>query len=190
MREKPNIPDEHIISRLQGEYALHIAQLTFLPLGADTGTAVYRVITEHGTPYFLKLRKGFQEINVTVPLFLKSQGIKEIIAPLETTSKQFWADFGQYKMILYPFIEGKDSFDRELTEDLKRELGAALRRIHELEIPPKLWRTIPQETFSPYCRERWRELQKLVENTTFDDPTAAKLADFMRSKRNEISRLI
>ena len=77
MLTKPDIPDKLIISRLQEEYGLHIAQLTFLPLGADTGTAVYRVVADDGTAYFLKLRKGFAEIVVTVPLFLKSQGIQD-----------------------------------------------------------------------------------------------------------------
>src|SRR5690349_2695846 len=190
MLEKPDIPDELIISRLQEEYDLHVASLEFLPLGADTGTVVYRVVTDDGKPYFLKLRKGFKEIIVTVPLFLRSQGIKEIIAPLQTASKQYWADFSPYKMILYPFVEGKDSFDRELTDDLKRELGAALKRIHELEIPPDLWRTIPQETFSPQWRDRWKDSQRLVDSSIFDDPPAAKLATFIKSRRKEIHRLI
>ncbi|HET8564765.1 MAG TPA: aminoglycoside phosphotransferase family protein, partial [Candidatus Binatia bacterium] len=113
MLEKPDIPDELILSRLQNEYGLAIAELTFLPRGADMGTAVYRVVTDDGTAYFLKLRKGFESIIVTIPLFLKSQGIQEIIAPFETKSKRYWADFGDYKMILYPFVEGKDGFERE-----------------------------------------------------------------------------
>ena len=104
MLTKPDILDELIISRLQEEYDLHVSSLTFLPLGADMGSAVYRVVANDGTVYFLKLRKGFDEIVVTVPLFLKSQGIKEIIAPFETKSKQGRADFGEYKMILYPLI--------------------------------------------------------------------------------------
>ena len=116
MLEKPNIPDERIISRLQEEYNLPITKLAFLPLGADLGTAVYRVVADDGTLYFLKLRKGFEEIVVTVPLFLKSQGIKEIIAPFETKSNQGWADFGEYKMMLYPFIEGKNGFQMDLTD--------------------------------------------------------------------------
>src|SRR4051812_21093261 len=111
MLEKPNIKDELIIFRLHEEYDLRVAKLTFLPLGADSRTAVYRVIIDNGTAYFLKLRKGFIEISVTVPLFLKSQGIQEIITPIETKSKQPWADFGEYKLILYLFIEGKDGFD-------------------------------------------------------------------------------
>src|SRR5688500_9997598 len=127
MLEKPDIKDELIISQLQEEYGLHVAELTFLPLGADMGTAVYRVVADDGTAYFLKLRKGFDEITVTVPLFLKSQGIQEIIAPFETKSNKGWADFGEYKMILYPFIEGKDGFEMELSDHLSRNLGTALK---------------------------------------------------------------
>ncbi len=115
-------------------------QLTFLPLGADEGSAVYRVVADDGTAYFLKLRKGFEEITVTVPLFLKSQGIQEIIAPFETKSKQGWADFGAYKMILYPFIEGKNGFEMELSDSHKRTFGAALKRIHTAKIPLELKR--------------------------------------------------
>lgn len=37
MLEKPALKDEIIISRLQEEYGLHVAQLTFLPLGAGLG---------------------------------------------------------------------------------------------------------------------------------------------------------
>ena len=189
MLEKPTISDQLLISRLQEEYNLRVVELTFLPLGADMGTAVYRVAGD-GTAYFLKLRKGFDEIIVTVPLFLKSQGIQEIIAPFETRSKQGWADFGEYKMILYPFIEGKNGFQMDLTDDHKRELGAALKRIHTTKILPELKSMIPQETFSPYWRERVKEFQRQIEQTSFDDLNAAKLAEFIRSKRSEINRLI
>ena len=190
MLEKPDIADELITSSLQEEYNLRVAELTFLPLGADLGTAVYRVVSDDGTAYFLKLRKGFDEITVTVPLFLKSQGIQEIIAPFETKSKQGWADFGDYKMILYPFIEGKNGFDMELSDHHRRTLGAAFKGIHTGQVPPELKMRIPKETFAPHWRESMKSFQARVENKTFDDPTAAKLAEFMKSKRSEITRLV
>ena len=190
MLTKPDIADELIVSHLQAEYSLRVSSVTFLPIGADMGTAVYRVVADDGTAYFLKLRKGFNEIVVTVPLFLKSQGIQEIIAPLETRSKQGWADFGEYKMILYPFIEGKNGFEMELSDSHKRTFGAALRKIHEVQLPLELQSLIPQETFSPQWRERVKEFQRQVETIRFDDPNAAKLAEFIRSSRKEIERLI
>jgi len=190
MLEKPDISDALIISRLQAEYGLHVNTLTFLPIGADLRTAVYRVAADDGTAYFLKLRKGFNEIIVTVPLFLKSQGIKEIIPPFESKSKQGWADFGEYKMILYPFIEGKDGFDMELTDHHRRTLGAALKGIHAAQVPPELKRLIPQETFASNWREGMKSFQAQVENKTFDDPMAAKLAEFIKAKQSEINHLI
>jgi spectinomycin phosphotransferase len=190
MLEKPDIPDELIISRLQEEYNLRVSELTFLPLGADMGTVVYRVVADDGTAYFLKLRKGFTEIVVTVPLFLKSQGIQEIIIPFETKSKQYWADFGEYKMILYPFIEGKDGFEMELTNEHKRRLGSALKAIHTTQISPELERLIPKEAFSPQWRESLKALQAQVEELSWQDPNAAKLAEFIKSRRGEISRLV
>jgi len=190
MLTKPAVPDKLIVSRLQDEYNLRVSTLTFLPLGADMGTAVYRVVGNDGTFYFLKLRKGFDEISVSVPLFLKSQGSKEIIAPFETKSNQGWADFGAYKMILYPFIEGKDGFDMELSDHHKRTLGAALRAIHSVQFPPELKNQIPQETYSTKYREQVKEFQRQVEKNTFSDLNAAKLADFIKSKRDEIDRLI
>jgi len=188
--EKPDISDELIFSRLQEDYGLRDAQLTFLPLGADMGTVVYRVIADNGTIYFLKLRKGFDEISVTVPLFLKSQGINEIISPFETKSMQGWADFGEYKMILYPFIEGKNGFEMELTDEHKHRLGSALKAIHSAQVPPELKRRIPKEAFSPQWREIVKSFQVQAEEKSFQDPTAAKLAMFIKSKRSEISRLI
>lgn len=190
MLEKPAISDETVISRLQEEYGLRVSALSFLPIGADTGTVVYRVLTPEGTAYFLKLRKGFTEIVVTVPLFLRSQGIQEIIIPFETKTKGYWADFGEYKMILYPFIEGKNSFDMDLSDQNKRRLGSTLKAIHSLQVPPELLSLIPKEEFSPQWREKLRSLQALVEDRSFQDPPAAKLAAFIKSRRNEINRLI
>jgi spectinomycin phosphotransferase len=190
MLEKPDISDGVIVSRLYEEYNLSVAELTFLPLGADVGTAVYRVIAGNGTFYFLKLRKGFEEISVTVPLFLKSQGIPEILSPLETKSRQGWADFGEYKMILYPFVDGKNGFEMELADHHKRALGRALKAIHSTSVPAELRRSILKEAFSSQWREQVRSFQAQVEEKSFKDPAAAKLALFIKSNRNEISSLI
>ena len=190
MLTKPNIPDELIISRLQEEYDLHVTILTFLPIGADQGSAVYRVVMDDEAAYFLKLRKTFDEIIVQVPLFLKSRGIQEIISPFETKSKQGWADFGEYKMILYPFIEGKNGFEMELSDQHKRTLGMAFKEIHSIQVPSELKRLIPQEIFSSKWRENLESLQAQVENKAFDDPSAAKLAEFLKSRRNETTHLV
>lgn len=39
---KPNLKDEEIIACLRDAYGLTVDKVTFLPLGADFNTAVYR----------------------------------------------------------------------------------------------------------------------------------------------------
>jgi spectinomycin phosphotransferase len=138
----------------------------------------------------LKLRKNFNEVIVRVPVSLRDSGLKEIIVPFETKSRQFWADFGEYKIILYPFIEGKDGFEVELTDEQRRSLGVALKKIHVAQIPLELQKLLRKETFSSEWRDRMRSYQVQVENQSFSDPTAAKLAEFIKSKQNEITRLV
>ena len=190
MLTKPNIPDELIISRLQEEYDLPVAEFAFLPIGADSRTAVYRVVTDSRTAYFLKLRRNFNDVIVRVPLFLKENGVQEIIIPYETRSSQHGADFGEYKLILYPFIDGKDGFETELTDQHRRMLGAAFRKIHTAQVPPELKESIRKEIFSTEWRDDMKSYQAQVEKKVFTEPTAAKLAEFIKSKQSEITRLI
>ncbi|MBK8027444.1 MAG: phosphotransferase [Chloroflexi bacterium] len=49
---------------------------------------------------------------------------------------------------------------------------------------------IPQETFSPYWRERVREFCGLARLTKFDDPVAAALAALLQEKGREIGALV
>lgn len=147
MLEKPHLQDEALIARLNDGYGLLASQLEFLPLGADAGTAVYRVLAGDGRPYFLKLRRGpLDEMSVAVPAFLAGQGIRQIIAPLRTTTGQLWSRLEPFTLTLYPFVEGADGFEVELSGSQWVELGAALKRIHTASLPAWLTRALPNET--------------------------------------------
>ena len=87
MLEKPPLSDETILDQIQQEYGICANELTFLPLGADVNTAVYRLEAADGHAYFLKLRQGdFAEITVTLPKYLQSHGIRAVISPLVSAS--------------------------------------------------------------------------------------------------------
>jgi spectinomycin phosphotransferase len=164
--------------------------LTFLALGADVNTAVYRVEVGDAN-YFLKLRKGdFDEISVAVPHLLSQRGQTSIIAPLGTQSGLLWGTIRNYRMILYPFVAGQNGYERALTPEQWLAFGAALNAIHAANLPPDLRQRIPRETFSTHWRERVRDFQNQVEAVEFADPIAAELAAFMRVQRSKINQLV
>ncbi len=191
MLEKSDFPDEKIIACLKQAYGLPVAKLTFLPLGADLNTAVYRAVTGDGTPYFVKLRRGeFAEASVAVPKFLSDSGFKQIIPSLLTRTGQLWANLDPFKLILYPFVEGGDGFAVSLSDQQRIEFGAALKRFHTANIPTAITNSIQRETFSPRWRNRVKLFLERADNETFVDPVAAELAAFLKSKREETRKLV
>jgi spectinomycin phosphotransferase len=193
MLEPPALSEVLINARLWDEYGLRANRLTFLPLGADVNTAVYRVEVGEAD-YFIKLRKGdFDEISVAVLDFLHQQGLGTIIPPLATRSAQLWGLLDNYRMILYPFVAGQDGYTRSLSPGQWPAFGSAMRALHDVDLPPDLRRRIPSEDFSPRWRERVRAFQSQVEGGAqiqINDPIAAQLATFMRGHSAEISHLV
>src|SRR5579859_7656444 len=108
MREQPGIPEDRLRACLQEQYDLIAVTLEFLPLGLDTRAGVYRVVSEHGTPYFLKVKSGSRyEPGYIVPRALRDQGITAVVAPLPTKSNALWTQVSEWTVIVYPFIDGK-----------------------------------------------------------------------------------
>ena len=191
MLEKPDLPDERIIACLQDAYGVCVVQIAFLPLGADLNTAVYRVVDDDDTPYFLKLRSGiFDETSVALPKFLCDQGIAQIIAPLATESGSLWANVDAFKAILYPFVEGRNGYEADLSDRQWADLGKALKRIHIAILPPELIRRIQRETYAPQGREIVKTFLVRIEDGTFGDPVAVELAAFLKSKHDEVFDLV
>ena len=191
MLEKPDLEDAKIIACLHDEYRLSAAQVAFLPLGADLNTAVYRIDADDGTSYFLKLRSGiFDETSVMLPRFLNDQGIPQIIAPLATPMGQLWTDLDIFKVILYPFIEGRNGYEIEMSAQHWVESGAALNNIHTIEVPPALLQCIRRETYSPQWREAVKRCLTLIEDDVFVDPIAARAAVFLKARHAEVLALV
>src|SRR5438045_665506 len=107
MREQPNIAEELIRTCLQEEYGLVPVTFDFLPRGLDYNAGVYRVVSEEGTAYLLKVTsRPLYEPGFLVPHYLNDQGITEVVAPLPTKSNTLWTRSGRWIVIVYPFIEG------------------------------------------------------------------------------------
>jgi len=191
MFEKPDVPDDTLLACLRDHYGLHNSRIAFLPLGNDVNTAVYRIDADDATPYFLKLRGGaFDETTVAIPRFLHGQGIARILAPIATTAGRLWTRVEAFAVIVFPFVAGRNGFEAPLSDRQWVDLGAALRGMHTVVVPPSLSARIPHEQYSPHWRNLVRTFQARVEETAFTEPSAAQLAAFLRARRDDISHIV
>ncbi|WP_420642834.1 phosphotransferase [Candidatus Leptofilum sp.] len=191
MLEKPTVADEAIVACVQDAFGLKVREISFLPLGADMNTAVYRLITPAQEPYFLKLRSGlFKETSVTLPRFLLEQGVSELISPCLTKSGTLWVALADYKVMLYPFINGHDAYDVPLTDALWRQFGRALKKVHTAVLPQSLAKSIPRETYSPKWRQMVTKFMQQIQEQLFEEPVARKMATFLTEQQASVARLV
>ncbi len=189
MLEKPNLPDVALQAALLAEYGL-AAQVEFLPLGADAGSAVYRAVTGSGTSWFVKLRQfPFDELAVRLPRFLCEQGVPHILPPRPTQAGRLWVALDDFALIVYPFIEGRDGYEQALSLAGWMAFGAAVRAIHSLALPGWLTARLERETYTPHWRDMLAAALAGLETAPPADALAAEMADLLRPRREELLRL-
>ncbi|MBA2679443.1 MAG: aminoglycoside phosphotransferase family protein [Ktedonobacteraceae bacterium] len=166
MREQPKISDEHLRTSLREHYDIYPTTLEFLPIGLDYHAGVYRVVSELGTPYLLKIKSGsLYEPGCLVPRLLYDQGITSVVAPLPTRSNTLWTRVEDWNVIVYPFLVGDTSWTGMMDEQWK-DLGSIFKRIHQVILPSSGFESLRNETFDPTEYTHWIrafEIQHLQE---------------------------
>ncbi len=192
MREPPNLADTTIAETMRAHYGISIVALTFLPLGNDSDTYVYRVEADDGAAYFLKIRNrlGFSPASLAVPRYLRDEGVPHILAPLQTTSRNPWVMVNDFALTLYPFIDGRIGGDVGMSEQQWIELGRTVKQIHMSQLPPDLEKVVPRETYVPPRRSVVTKLEGAINGELHSDPARRELAAFWNSRRDEIDRVV
>ncbi len=191
MLEKLNLSDQIIIECLNTNYGIEAATLTFLPLGADTDASLYKAQTLDQRSYFVKLKLGHHhDTSTEIVELLQSAGIQQIIPPVKTTHGKTTQRIDHFTLIVYPFIDGQDGFNRNLTNDQWIKLGKALRQVHELEVPLSVQNRIRKESYSAKWRDAVRSIYPYIEAGPITDEIGVKLQTFMKKHMPDIRRLV
>lgn len=192
MLEPPPLTISAIRFALQRHYVISADTVTFLPIGNDAASFVYRIDAADGASYFLKARAGmgFSAPSLTVPDFLRTTGIPHVMAPLPAAGQALWVAVDGFALSLYPFVEARTAFAAGLTLADWHALGVTLRQIHASRLPAELAETLPTETFTPSRRHMLAELAAQIDSAGLDDPIQAALAEFWRSRAGVIETVI
>lgn len=192
MREPPKIADAEIGAVLRERYNVAATKLSFLPLGNDSASFVYRIDAIDGAAFLLKVRagSGFESASLAVPRFLCDSGVPKIVAPLPAATRELWTDVKGYALSLWPFIEGRRGGEGGLSHEQWRTLGATAEQIHESRLPPDLERVVPCEPFVPSRRSLIEELDHLVGGASLSDRWQREWAAFWRSRSDVIHTVV
>ncbi|MFW6098211.1 MAG: phosphotransferase enzyme family protein [Chloroflexota bacterium] len=192
MLEPPRLTDEAIIMALRAHYGIYGAALTFLPIGNDSDTWVYRLRSDDGEAYFVKLRSGdgFRVASLSAPFALREQGVPHVLAPVATREGQLWVALDGFMLTVYPFIEGRMGADVGLSRDQWRAFGSLARRIHDSRLGPEVMQAIPWERFVPSRRHLVEELQSAAGGQDFANDEQRAFAAFWQKKRDVIANLV
>jgi spectinomycin phosphotransferase len=194
MREDPGLDKGKISACLKAHYGLHVAYVSFLPVGFDPNAAAYEVVSREGEAYFLKVRFGpVDSSGLLVPRALIDLGVPNILAPLRTLSCGLWCPLDSYPgygVVLYPFVRGESAMVAGMSDEQWREFGSTLRAMHDSGLGERLRGSIPVETFSLPSAALVRRLLTLVGDTGFEGPAAVRFAAFWRENAVRIRRML
>lgn len=161
MLNKAQVDDDDIVAAVRSAFGVDVGSPTFLPLGNDSNSWVYRVETASGDAFFVKLKRGTPYLpSLTVPRYLKDSGISAVVAPHPTRTGDLWAPVGKYGLLLYPFVDARAGMDVGLSSAQWTELGRMLRAVHGATLPAEIVAGIEVERFDepPWWREALDEL--------------------------------
>ncbi len=187
MTDDSVILGRRLISALRRHYGLEIEDIEPQSSGEDRESFVYRVASTNNEEYFLKLTGGeFHEASVIVPKYLADLGVRVAMPPIETLHGGLWVNLGTLKVILYPFIRGRNAYETALADSQWHELGRNLKMIHEVELPADLAEGVSRETYS----SRWNPiLEGLLEkmgDPIVNDPVTERLVRFLAPKKESL----
>ena len=119
---------------LRSAYGLPLRSITFLPEGEDSYG--YIVVSETGEKYFAKASTSVPNSRLHVASLLRHEcNISGVVAPLETQEGALSVPWQNFRVSLFPFIEGKSRWDlwkigKDFTDRDLSQTGALLATIH------------------------------------------------------------
>jgi spectinomycin phosphotransferase len=187
MPDPPALSDADILGRLRARFGLAADTVEQLALGYDADAWVYRVHAPQGDR-FLKVRRGpVNQASIATPQLLADRGIPHLVAPIPTVAGAMF-DGDDLAFILFPFLEGVSGGDAGMTATQWKELGATMRAIHDLRPTGEFDAILRKEDFVPTKIGLLREVEARIAAGGYEDDVArTELADFWRSRRDQIA---
>ncbi|MHB1947209.1 MAG: phosphotransferase [Gammaproteobacteria bacterium] len=191
MKSRLSLSNSRIIDYLHIHYNIDVDTLTCLPFGADMNSAVYKALVADKSAYFIKVKCGHgHDIAIDIMELLHNAGIKQIIPIIKTIHGQTSQVIDNFTLIVYPFIDGKNGFNQNLTDEQWLVLGKTLKQVHGVEVREDIRKQLRHESYTDKWRDRVRSFYAIFETRPTDDDIAIKLWEYINKHIQIIRKLV
>lgn len=123
-----------LLEHLRTAYSLPLQSITFFPEGEDSYG--YIAVSEAGEKYFAKASASLSSISLQAASLLRHRcNISGVVAPLETSDGTLSVPWHDFRVSLFPFIEGNSRWDlwkveKDFTDAELNQTAGLLATIH------------------------------------------------------------
>lgn len=181
---------DEIASLLSDAWGLPSPQIEPAAQGADRASRLFLVRDSTGARWILKWRSG--PVNASalrLPHIMRDSGALAFLPPVPTHDGELQGVVSDGYLALLPWIDGNNGFEAPLDADAWRQLGQALRALHDAHLPDDLRRSLPQEPFSTRSCAALRLLLPQI-HAPGDDPLVRRLSRLLRDVHGSLSWLM
>ena len=188
LMEYKNEITEDNIQIIQNVYKIKIITIKQLFIGADKNTFVYTIESKN-CKYFLKLRIGdFNESSIVLPYVLSQNIGEHIIEPIKTIDDQLYYRIKNCVFILYPFINGKSGFEKDLSREQWLKFGKFMNKMHTIQL--QNYHNIQYEKWNTKWSVKLRKYLDNVYEIEKIDKYVKQFVTFIDSKRAIINEIL
>ena len=179
-----------LLQHLRASYAIPLRSITFFPEGEDSYG--YIAVSETGEKYFAKASTSVPETCLQYASLLRHQGnISGVVAPLEASDGTLSIPWHDFRVSLFPFIEGKSRWDlwkigKDFTDAALRQTATLLATIHLCteEIDTRHLTTAKYDL--PLRNELYGVLEAAAKKAPSQNPYQKQLLEALTKHRSQI----
>lgn len=142
-----------LVAEIECAYGVELTNIQPHGDGMDAYAQTWAADSADGR-FFLKVRSK-SEPGIELACALFEIGIAEVLAPIRTLIGQVSLQTGDQHVLLYPFIDGQNGFEKDLELAHWERIGQVLRQIHGFQPTNQL----PVEDFSAPVIHRMTDIQ-------------------------------
>lgn len=169
-------------------YDIQLLALKPLSGGNDAYAQTFQATTETGESLFIKVRPSV-EPGVVLSAELQALEVSAVLAPMPTQLGKVAAPVEGHFLLVYPFVEGTNGFEKALELDHWGQVGIELRKVHDSDVSAETLSHLKFEEFEVEGVDEFQSTrERLLTNPQTDSEEA--MAQIIQVNTSYIDRVL